>query len=76
MDKLHSERSAESSSATKIIRGLLPAALYGFCGYLSGLCALPFGVYPFGVALLASADKNAPFVFIGLLISAIGRFDG
>ena len=76
MDKLHSERSAESSSATKIIRGLLPAALCGFCGYLSGLCALPFGVYPFGVALLASADKNAPFVFIGLLISAIGRFDG
>ena len=76
MDKLHSERSAESSSATKIIRGLIPAALCGFCGYLSGLCALPFGVYPFGVALLASANKNAPFVFIGLLISAIGRFDG
>ena len=76
MDKLHSERSAESSSATKIIRGLLPAALYGFCGYISGLCALPFGAYPFGVALLASADRHAPFIFLGLVLSAINRFDG
>ena len=76
MDKLHSETGAKSSSATKIIRGLLPAALYGFCGYLSGICALPFGAYPFGVALLASADKNALFILLGLLISAIHRFDG
>jgi hypothetical protein len=76
MDKLRSEADTRVSSATKIIRGLLPAALYGLCGYLSGLCALPFGTYPFGVALLASADKNAPFVFLGLLISAVGRFDG
>ena len=76
MDKLRSEADTRVSSATKIIRGLLPAALYGLCGYLSGICALPFGAYPFGVALLASADKNAPFVFIGLLISAVSRFDG
>ena len=76
MDKLRSETDTRVSSTTKIIRGLLPAALYGFCGYLSGLCSLPFGAYPFGVALLASADKNAPFILLGLLISALQRFDG
>ena len=76
MDKLRSETETRVSSTTKIIRGLLPATLYGFCGYLSGLCSLPFGAYPFGVALLASADKNAPFILIGLLISALLRFDG
>lgn len=58
------------------LRWLIPSLLYGFCGYLSGLCALPFGAHPFGVALLSSSGRSAPFVFAGLLISALQLFDG
>ena len=76
MDKLHSNVEAEASSATKIIRALLPASLYTLCGYLVGICALPFGAYPFGVALLAASDHNSPFIFLGLIISALSGFDG
>ena len=77
MDKSRFEaRQCETPLVTKIIEGALPAALYAFCGYLAGVCALPFGAYPFGVALLASADRRALFVFFGLLFSALSELDG
>ncbi len=58
----------------KILKAALPKALYLLTGYLSGICALPFGAYPFGFALLAAANKNALFVYVGLVISCFVGF--
>ncbi len=44
---------------------------YAFAGYLCGSCTLPFGALPFGFSLLAAADKNAIFVYVGVLVSAL-----
>ncbi len=44
---------------------------YAFAGYLCGACSLPFGALPFGFAILAAADKNAVFIYIGSLICTI-----
>ena len=46
-------------------------AIYAISGYLCGICALPFGAYPFGFALLAAANKNAIFVYAGLVFSCL-----
>lgn len=56
-----------------ITRGLFKA-LYVAAGYLAGLCALPFEAYPFGIALLAAADRNAVFVYVGLALSCLFGF--
>ena len=44
--------------------------LWSFFAYLLGLCELPFGAHPLGVALLCAADKKTPYIFVGLIISA------
>lgn len=49
-----------------VARGLFFAAL----GYLSGILTLPFGATPFGIAILCAADRQVPFLFIGLFLSA------
>ena len=59
----------------RLFFGLIPKALFALAGYLSGLASLPFGASPFGIALLASADKNALFVWLGLSVSAFTSFD-
>lgn len=77
MDKTRvGDKGREGEALSRLIRAALPAALYGAAGYLSGLCALPFGAHPFGVALLAAADRRAVFVLAGLLLSALAQFDG
>lgn len=58
-----------------LLRLLTNAALYGFCGYLSGLCSLPFETFPMGVALLAACGKNAPFVWAGLIVASLVNFE-
>lgn len=60
----------------KLIIALFPKVLYAIAGYLSGICALPFGAYPFGIALLAAADRNAVFVYVGLVISCFFGIEG
>lgn len=54
---------------------LTRGALYGLGGYLAGLAELPFGACPFGVALLAASDRNAPFVYAGLVLSCFFGYD-
>lgn len=76
MDRSHTETATtEKYRPSKVLAQVIPALLYALCGYLSGICALPFGAYPFGVALLAAADRNAVFVFIGLVGAAILQFE-
>lgn len=63
------QREKEKKTAAllaSVAKGLLWAAL----GYLSGLLTLPFGATPFGIALLSAAERQAPFVFIGVFLSA------
>ena len=67
---------ADGEVASAILKIALYGALYSFCGYLYGIAELPFGAHPFGIALLAAANKNALFIFIGLAISAFGAFEG
>lgn len=67
---------ADGEVASAILKIALYGALYAFCGYLYGIAGLPFGAHPFGIALLAAANKNALFIFIGLAISAFSAFEG
>lgn len=77
MDKTRTRTSSnEGVLASRVIRIALIGALYSFCGYFSGLAALPFGAIPFGIAMLAAADRNALFVFVGLAIASFGEFEG
>lgn len=77
MDKTRT-RTNESGGAlgASALTVALSGALYCFCGYLSGIAALPFGAYPFGIALLAAANKNAIFIFAGLAAASFGAFEG
>ena len=59
----------------KIGAAVLKKALYGLIGYFSGLCTLPFGANPFGVAMLAASDKNAIFIYLGLILSVFADFN-
>ena len=54
--------------------GLLGAAL-GLSGYLLGACALPFGVYPLGLALLCAAPQRIAWILVGLCASALSLGD-
>ena len=75
MDKSR-EAVKEGYDIGKLLRGALPKVLYALGGYLAGIATLPFGASPFGVALLSAADRNALFVYCGLVISAIFNFAG
>ena len=77
MDKTRTRTdSGTRAVGSGVIRIALLGALYCFGGYLCGRAELPFGAYPFGIALLAAADKNAIFVFAGLAIASFGAFEG
>ena len=45
--------------------------IYAFFGYLLGLCRLPFGATPFGIALLSASDRKVPYILAGVCISAL-----
>ena len=75
MDKIGTRTSSKTEAlSSRVIKTALTGALYSFGGYLSGIATLPFGAIPCGIALLAAADKNAIFVFIGLAIASFGAF--
>ena len=77
MDKTRTRTdSGTRAVGSGVIRIAFLGALYCFGGYLCGRAELPFGAYPFGIALLAAADKNAIFVFAGLAIASFGAFEG
>ncbi len=59
----------------KLLPILIKKGLYILSAYLCGICALPFGATPFGFAFLAAVGNNAPFVYIGLVISAFSSFE-
>ncbi len=75
MDRSRAQSAAtEKKRPLRVMSSILPASLYALGGYLSGACALPFGAYPFGIALLAASDKNAIFIFMGLVGASLTLF--
>ena len=64
----------ERFDVEKILRVAIPKALYVLSGFLAGLGGLPFGAYPFGFALLAAVNKNAVFVYAGLVAGCFVGF--
>ncbi|MBO5415469.1 MAG: SpoIIE family protein phosphatase [Clostridia bacterium] len=55
-----------------VAREIFVGFLYALCGYLLGICELPFGARPFGMAFLCAADKKVPYIFAGVCLSAFG----
>ena len=53
---------------------VIKKSIYTLMGYFAGLCSLVFGANPFGIALLAAADKNAIFVYLGLVLTSLLGF--
>ncbi len=75
MDKSQTSENLKSKINLSLIR-LLRGGIYILPAALSGLCTLPFDALPFGFALLGAVGKNAPFVYIGLILSALLGFEG
>ena len=45
--------------------------MYAIIGVLLGICGVPFGAYPFGIALLSAADRKVLYIFLGVCTSAL-----
>ena len=72
MDKSQNRESVQQKyDIRKLLRLLLPSVGYALLGAASGCAALPFGALPFGIALLAAANKNALFIYLGLAFSCL-----
>lgn len=54
-----------------VLRRIFVGLLYSLVGYLLGICSLPFGALPFGVAIICAADRKVPYIFAGACLSAI-----
>ncbi len=54
------------------LKELFFGALYGLWGYVLASLALPFGAYPFGIALLCASNRRVPYIFAGLCLAAVG----
>ena len=63
-------KSHRSGAKRHAREGLLGAA-FGISAYLFGSCALPFGVYPLGLALLCAAPQKVAWILLGLCASAL-----
>ena len=76
MDKSQNRESVQQKyDIRKLLHLLLPSVGYALLGAASGCASLPFGALPFGIALLAAADKNALLIYIGLAISCLSADD-
>ncbi len=75
-NRLDTKELGQSAAAERrggeVLRRIFWGMLYAFWGYVLGATVLPFGASPFGVALLAAADRRAFFVFGGLCLWAVG----
>ncbi len=77
MDKTQNrERGHERLDPIRIGKYLLSKAVYILSGFCLGAAALPFGAYPFGIALISVADGRAPFVYAGLALSCLFAHEG
>lgn len=66
---------SDAYSVKAVIGKILRGICLGICAYFSGVAELPFGARPFGVALLAASRREALFVYVGLVISALTTLD-
>jgi stage II sporulation protein E len=77
MDKTQAtENAAEKIDAIRLARLLLPKLIYALGGFLTGIAALPFGSFPFGIALLSAADGRALYVYVGLALACLFSLEG
>ncbi len=70
--KIGKTSKGHTKNPTAVFREILFCAVTTLCGYLLGRCALPFGIYPLGIALLCAAEHRVLYIFAGLCLSAIG----
>ncbi len=66
--KVRMRRYAEQSREKKTTRFLRGLCLFGLA-LLLGQCALPFSVYPLGIALLCAATDSIPYLSLGLILA-------
>lgn len=59
------------TSVREVVTQIAQGFLWSLLGYLFGICGLPFGAYPLGMALLCAADKKTPYILAGVCLSAI-----
>ena len=61
----------EKYRASQLLKSALSIGLFALCGFLAGRAELPFGAYPFGVALLCALNREALYLFAGLCVAVI-----
>ena len=66
------EKKRRRTSPREVVARITWGFIWSLFGYLLGLLALPFGAYPFGVALLCAAEGKTPYILAGVILSALG----
>ena len=69
-DRLERLWRTHKSGARRQAREGIKGAAFGLAAYLFGACSLPFGIYPFGLALLCAAPERIAWITLGLCASA------
>ena len=62
-----------ADDANSRLVGAIGGVAFGFAAYFLGGCELLFSTFPLGVALLCAASRRVPYIFIGLVFSALAR---
>ena len=77
IDIVDSEGAARSArmSVRELAAQFGRGVMYAVIGALLGICGLPFGAYPFGLALLCAADRKVIYIFLGVCASALALSD-
>ncbi len=57
--------------AAEVSAQIFAGFLYAVFGYLLGICPLPFGTSPLGMAFLCVANRKVPYIFAGVCLSAL-----
>ncbi len=73
-EELHTEAQSEKSErktgAKELLLSVGGGVLYGLWGYFMGAVTLPFGVAPFGIAMLCATNRKVLYTYGGLCVSA------
>ena len=58
------------------VKGILRGIVSGFAAFLFGGAELGSGIRPFGAALICATEKNLGYMFVGLVLSSLARWQG
>lgn len=65
------KRKKGAGKVAEVSARIFAGFLYAVFGYILGICRLPFGASPLGMAFLCAADRKVAYIFVGVCISSL-----